>query len=392
MARRITLDFLKTEQASGALLAIAVLAAVLMANSPWSGRYFDFIGQALTIQIGAFRETQSVLVWVKEGLMAIFFFVVGMEIKHEVLRGELANPRRLALPVAAALGGVLVPAAVYSAFNLGPGGAVHGWPIATGTDVAFALAALAAVGRRLPSSLRVFLLTLAIVDDLAAVAMIALLFTAKIKLGALAGAGASFALMIALSRWRGAPYLFYAACFALVWAFTLKSGLSTSVAGAACALAVPIGPRKPGQGDVLQYFMDSLHGYVAFLILPLFAFCASGFALDELTGGAAVSPVAMGVAAGLLLGKPAGILGGAGLAVGLKVARRPTGARWIELFGVALLCGAGLTMSLFIGGLAFAGDPAGETRMRVGVIVGSLLSVGCGMAVLAWAGRHRAAP
>jgi len=237
----------------------------------------------------------------------------------------------------------------------------------------------------------VFLLTLAIADDLGAVALIAILFTAKLKLYALGGAAASIALMALMSRWKSAPYLFYAACFVLAWAFTLKSGVNTSLAGVACAMTVPIDPRKPGQEGPLKHFMESMHPYVAFLILPLFAFVAAGFSLQGLSVSALIGPVPLGIALGLFLGKQIGVFGFAAGAIGLKLARRPTGARWLELYGVALLCGVGFTMSLFIGGLAFdPNDMAIQTEVRVGVVAGSLLSVLAGMTALAIAQRQRA--
>src|SRR5438270_13126573 len=217
MAKRITLDFLKTESASGAILAAAALAGIVMANSPADGLYFRVLQAPFTIQLGGFAETHPVLDWVKQGLMAVFFFVVGLEIKYEVLRGELANPRRLALPILAALGGMIVPAVVYLGFNLGAGGAPQAWPTPMATDIAFAMAALAVAGPRLPPTLRVFLLTLAIVDDLGAVAVIGAVFTQHLRIAALAAALAALALMGLLTRWRSAPYLFYALGFVLVW-------------------------------------------------------------------------------------------------------------------------------------------------------------------------------
>ncbi|MES2895351.1 MAG: Na+/H+ antiporter NhaA [Pseudomonadota bacterium] len=390
MARKFTLDFLRTETASGAILASAALLAILLANSPWSGSYFAFIEHPITIHIGAFDETRPVLSWIKDGLMAIFFFVVGLEIKYELLRGELSNPRRLALPVLAALGGMVAPALIYLALNQGPDGAPQGWPTPVATDIAFALAALAVAGPRLPPAIRVFLLTMAIADDLGAVVLIAMLFTAKLNLYALGGAAAAIALMALMSRWKTAPYLFYAACFALAWAFTLKSGINTSVAGVAAAMTVPIDPRKPGHEGPLNYFMESLHPYVAFLILPLFAFAAAGFSFEGLSLGALFGPVPLGVALGLFVGKQMGVFGVAALAIGLKIARRPTGAKWLELYGASLLCGVGFTMSLFIGGLAFApGDLAAQTQVRIGVVAGTLLSTVVGMAVLGFAQRRR---
>lgn len=388
MARRLTLDFLKTESASGLILAAAAAAAILMANSPWAGSYFGFIHTPFTIQVGAFHETHSILDWIKEGLMAIFFFVVGLEIKYEILRGELANPRRLVLPIVAALGGMVVPAGIYLAFNAGPNGALRGWPIPTATDIAFALAALAIAGPRLPPTLRVFLLTLAIVDDLGAVALIGLVFSHGLQVAALGGAVVSLGLMALLGRWRGAPYLFYALGFLLVWAFTLKSGISTSVAGVAAAMTVPIEPRKPHRPGVLEDFMESLHPYVAYMILPLFAFSAAGFSLSGMTLAKFASPVTLGIAAGLFLGKQIGVFGATAAVIGLKLARRPTGATWAELYGVSLLCGVGFTMSLFIGALAFStGEVAAQVTL--GVLVGSILSAAVGMAVLSWAQKRR---
>jgi NhaA family Na+:H+ antiporter len=391
MAKRMTLDFLKTESASGVILAGAALAAIALANSPWAGAYFGFIHEPFTIQLGAFTETLAVLDWVKEGLMAIFFFVVGLEIKYEIMRGELANPRRLALPVIAALGGMLGPALIYLAVNAGAGGAPRGWPVPVATDIAFAIAALAVAGPKLPPNLRVFLLTLAIVDDLGAVGLIGLLFTDHFRIMELLGALLALTGMGLLGRWRKAPYLFYFIGFIIVWGFTLKSGISTSLAGVAAAATIPLNPRKAGRPGVLEDFMESLHPYVAFLILPLFAFTAAGFSVRGLGLPDLFGPVALGVAAGLFFGKQIGVFGAAALVIGLKLARRPLGAKWIELYGLSLLCGIGFTMSLFIGQLAFPlTDAAAEAQVRIGVVAGSLFSTLAGMSVLAYAQRKRA--
>lgn len=378
----MTLDFLKTEAASGVILAISALCAIALANSPWSEAYFNFIDAPLTIQLGGFRQTHSHQEWIKEGLMAIFFFVVGLEIKYEILRGELANPRRLLLPVAAAIGGMAAPAAVYLAFNTGPGGETAGWPVPMATDIAFALAALAVAGPRLPPALRVFLLTLAIVDDLGAVIAIGVLFTDHVEWAAVGGAASALALMVLLGRWKAAPYLFYGLGFLLVWAFTLESGISTSLAGVAAAAAVPIGARKPGRKGLVEDMMESLHPYVAYLILPLFAFAAAGFTFHIEPDQAIVGPIGLGVAAGLLIGKPLGILAATGLVIGLKLARRPTGARWSEITGVAILCGIGFTMSLFIAALAFPDAPHLVEEAKIGILGGSLISAVLGYAIL----------
>ncbi len=382
MSTRATLEFLKTESGSGLLLAAAAAAAIIWANTPFADSYFALIEHHLTVRVGGFEQTMSLLKWVKNGLMAIFFFVVGLEIKYELLRGELSNPRRLALPLLAALGGVAVPALVYLALNLGPGGEPTGWPIPAATDIAFALAALAIAGPKAPPSLRIFLLTLAIADDLVAVALIAILYSRGLHPAMLAGAGAGLALMALLSRWERAPYFFYAVLFAVVWAFTLKSGVNTSLAGVAAAFTVPLA-RRAGERGPLQDFMHGLHPYVAFLILPLFAFAAAGFSIAHHSPDDVIGPVSLGVAAGLFVGKQIGVFGAAALAIGLNLARRPTGARWLDLYAVSTLCGVGFTMSLFIGSLAFDTRPDLQNEVRLGVVVGSLLSILLGASLLA---------
>ncbi|HEY5107454.1 MAG TPA: Na+/H+ antiporter NhaA [Caulobacteraceae bacterium] len=389
MARRLTLDFLNTEAGSGLLLAAAAAAAMIVANSPWAARYFAFVDARVALQIGDFAQTRSVLGWVKDGLMAIFFLVVGMEIKFEVLRGELSSPRRLALPIMAALGGMIVPALIYLACNLGPSGAPWGWPTATATDIAFALAVLAIAVPRLPGALRVFLLTLAIADDLGAVGLIAIVFSSKIDIPAMAGAAVSLAALSMLSRWKRAPFLFYAAGFVIVWGFALQSGVNASVAGVACAFTVPIGARRAGQDSVLKYFMDSLHPYVAYAILPLFAFTAAGFSLQGLAPRQLLTPVPVGVALALIVGKPLGVFGFALVSAAVKFGRRPAGVTWLELLGAAMLCGVGFTMSLYIAALAFAGSGGLQDAARAAIFVGSITSALAGGALLIWAQARR---
>ena len=390
MSNRSTLDFLRTETGSGLVLVLAAATGMAWANSPASESYRALVGYPISFQLGPFGEVQTLGAWIKTLLMPVFFFVVGLEIKHEVLRGELSSPRRLALPVLAAAGGVAAPAAIYLALNLGAGGRPDGWPIPAATDIAFALAALAVVGRRLPPSLRIFLLTLAIADDLAAVALIALLFTRDIDPWMLAGAFGGVGLLVGLSLWRRAPYVFWALGFALLWGFTLKSGINTSLAGVAAAFCVPLEPKRPQGQGVLYELMEALHPYVAFVILPLFALTASGFALADLPPGALTGPIAVGVALALLIGKPLGVFGTTALLVALKVARRPTGARWLELLGVSALCGVGFTMSLYIGHLAFPeSDVVAQAQVKLGVVMGSVASAVLGMVLLAWAGARR---
>lgn len=391
MSTRSTLAFLKTETGSGALLAVAALIAIVWANSPWAGAYDALTHHMVAVRVGPFAEEMTVAGWVKTALMPIFFFVVGLEIKHEILRGELSNPRRLALPLLAAAGGVVVPALIYLAINGLPGGHHEGWPIPTATDIAFALAALAVAGPRLPPTLRIFLLTLAIADDLAAVVLIAVLFTADLDFPMLAGAAVTVAVLAAMSRWRAAPYSFWAIGGLLLWGFTLKSGVNTSLAGIAAAFCLPLEPKRTGGQGVLTETMEALHPYVAFFILPVFAFMAAGFSLGGEAGGAIFGTVSLGVAAGLFFGKQIGVFGAAALAIGLKWARRPTGAKWLELYGVSALCGVGFTMSLFIGALAFPGaDALHQAQVRAGVVMGSLASAVLGIALLSLSAGRRA--
>jgi NhaA family Na+:H+ antiporter len=382
MARPSTLAFLKTETGAGAVLALAALAGIILANSPLADDYFGLIHAPFAVRFGPFDQTRDVLSWTRDGLMAVFFLVVGMEVKFEVLRGEFSSPRRVALPIVAAVGGMIGPALVYLALNQGPGGVPTGWPIPTPTDVAFSLAALAVFGRRLPESVRLFLLTLAVADDIGAVGVIAIVFTTPIHTASLTGAVVTLGALAGLARWKAAPRMLYAAGFVLVLAFTLQSGVNTSVAGFACALTVPIAARRADQESVLKTFQEGLHPYVAYGVLPLFAFVSAGFSLPALGWSAAVSPVPLGVALGLLLGKPIGVLGFSALSVALRLGRRPLGSTWLELTGVAFLCGAGFTMSFFLGALAFPASDLVQGQLRAAVIAGSLLSALAGGLVL----------
>jgi NhaA family Na+:H+ antiporter len=286
---------------------------------------------------------------------------------------------------------MLVPALMYLAINAGRP-VVHGaWATPTATDIAFALAALAAASRRLPASLRVFLLTLAVVDDMGAVGLIGVLFTHDLRPRPLAGVGLTLAALAAIGRWRSAPFLAYGVGIVLAWAFSIQSGVATSLTAVLAAMTVPVEAHKRARDGMLQQMMHSLHPYVAYVVLPLFAFAAAGFSFQGFSPALLERPALLGILAGLFLGKQLGVFAAAFLASALKLGRKPTGATWLEIYGVALLCGVGFTMSLFIGGLAFrADDAAGQADMRIGVILASLLSGAMGMAVLAWAGARRA--
>ena len=393
MARKITLDFLKTEAASGAALGLAALAALTVANSPWSGDYFAWLKSYHAVQIGPIRLEETISDWIKEGLMAIFFLVVGLEIKYEILRGELSDPRKLATPVLAALGGMVGPALVYLALTAAIGAPHQGWPIPLATDIAFALAVFGFVGRGLPSSLRVFLLTLAIVDDLGAIALIALLFSQGVNWTPLLWAVGLLVAGGLFAHWRRVTAPFWVLGFALVWYLTVESGLSTSLTAVAFAMIVPLNARKENRQSPLKEAMHELHPWNAYLVLPLFAFAKAGVSFAGLTLDQALAPLVLAIALGLFLGKQAGVFGAAWLASALKIGARPTDATWMQVYGVSLLCGVGFTMSLFIGVLAFPGavDSPEQIEVKLGVIGGSILSAIAAAVVLGRASRRREA-
>ncbi len=390
MARKLTLDFLKTEAASGAVLGLAALSALIVANSPLAETYFSWLKGVHPLQVGPLFLSMSISDWIKEGLMAIFFLVVGLEIKYEILQGELSDPRKLMTPVLAAVGGMVAPAAVYLLVAGALGGPQNGWPIPLATDIAFALAIFAMVGRGLPPSLRVFLLTLAIVDDLGAIALIAVLFSEGVVLAPLLWVAGLLIVGAVLSR-RRIPAPFWVLGFGAVWYLTVQSGLSTSLTAVAFALIVPVGHRADDRQSPLKEAMHDLHPYVAYLVLPLFAFAKAGVSFAGLGLEQAFAPLVIGIALGLFLGKPIGVIGAAWLASALKIGKRPTDATWLQLLGVSMLCGVGFTMSLFIGTLAFPGaiDSVVQVEVKLGVLGGSFLSAIGAAVVLAAAGRIR---
>lgn len=391
MARKLTLDFLKTEAASGMVLGFAALAALVVANSPIAGDYFAWLKSYHVVQLGPIVIEQNISDWIKEGLMAVFFLVVGLEIKYEILRGELSDPRKLAMPVIAAFGGMAGPAMVYLAIAIMLGGPTGGWPIPLATDIAFALAVFALAGRGLPPSLRIFLLTLAIVDDLGAIALIAILFSEGVAVTPLLIAGGLLVGGAVMGRIGKVPAPFWVLGFAAVWYFTVQAGLSTSLSAVAFAAIVPVKPRREDGQSPLKEAMHDLHPYVAFLVLPLFAFAKAGVSFAGLSLEAAFAPLVIAIALGLFVGKQIGVFGAAWLASTLKIGARPSGATWLQVYGVSLLCGIGFTMSLFIGVLAFPGaiDSPEQVEVKLGVLGGSLLSIITAVVVLSMGSRRR---
>jgi len=373
------------------VLGLAAAAALIVANSPLSAAYFGWLKSEHVLRIGPLMLQLTITEWIKEGLMAVFFLVVGLEIKYEILRGELSDPRNLATPVLAAAGGMIVPALVYLAVSGSLGGPHGGWPVPLATDIAFALAVFAVVARSLPSSLRVFLLTLAIVDDLGAIALIAVLFSSGVDWSPLAWVAGLLGVGALFARRNRVAAPFWVLGFGLVWYLTVLAGLSTSLTAVAFALIVPVSNRTEDGQSPLEEAMHDLHPWVAWLILPLFAFAKAGVSFAGLSLDQALAPLVLGVALGLFIGKQIGVFGFAWLASALGVGRRPTGSTWLELHGVSLLCGVGFTMSLFIGALAFPGavDSPEQVEVKLGVLAGSFLSAATGAALLAVAGRRR---
>jgi NhaA family Na+:H+ antiporter len=374
-------DFLRMESASGVLLLFAAIAAMSIANSPLANLYSGLLDTTLAVQLGGLVINKPLLLWVNDGLMAVFFFLIGLEVKREFLEGELSSPSQVVLPGLGALGGMLVPAAVYAWLNRADPIALDGWAIPVATDIAFALALLSVFGRRVPTSLKVFLLSLAIFDDLAAIVIIALFYSADLSLAALLVAMAALALGVVMNRVgikRTSPYLLLAV---VMWVAVLKSGVHATLAGVLMAFCIPM--SGDSERSPLRELEADLHGPVAFAILPAFAFANAGISLSGMSLGELAQPVTLGIVLGLALGKPAGVLLFVGLAVAARLARLPGDVRWMQLLGVACACGIGFTMSLFIAGLAFEhGSGQYFSGDRLGIVVGSVLSAVLAFAVL----------
>ena len=376
------LAFVHHEAAGGLALMTAAVAALIASNSPLAWLYDGFLHTPVGVRIGPLAIDKPLLIWINDGLMAVFFFLVGLEIKRELLRGELSTLAQAALPVAAAVGGMVVPAVLYVAINAGDAAALRGWAIPTATDIAFSVGVLALLGSRIPASLKVFLLALAIIDDLGAIVIIALFYTEELSWQMLAPAAVGVAVLCALNARgvaRPAPYVLTGI---FIWVCVLKSGVHATLAGVVVALAIPLKGRGQEQTSLLEQVEETLHPWVAFAVLPLFAFANAGIALQGLSPASLLEPISLGIAVGLFPGKAIGILGAAWLAVALGLAQKPAGVSWAQLRGLAVLGGIGFTMSLFIGTLAFP-DPAHAVQVRLGVLTGSLISAVVGYLLLA---------
>jgi NhaA family Na+:H+ antiporter len=373
-------EFVQHESAAGLLLMATALLAMWVANSAWSAHYLALLQVPVTVQVAELGIHKPLLLWINDGLMAIFFLLVGLELKREWMVGELADKSQVVLPAFAALGGMAMPALLYVAINAHDASALSGWAIPAATDIAFALGILSLLGSRVPLSLKVFLTSLAIFDDVGAIVIIALFYTADLSLQALAVAAVAVLLLAVLNRQRVMPTTPYLLVGLVLWVAMLKSGVHATLAGVLIALFIPMQqPSNPNESP-LRRLEHSLHPWVAYMVLPIFAFANAGLNLRDLDTPQLLHHVTLGVAAGLFVGKQLGVMLCCWVAIRLGWASLPKGATWLSLYGIAVLTGVGFTMSLFIGGLAFVGETPFDERL--GIVLGSLLSGAVGYGVL----------
>ncbi|MBS0221185.1 MAG: Na+/H+ antiporter NhaA [Proteobacteria bacterium] len=373
---------LQGEAGSALPLLVAAALALLFANSPLDWMPDTLFATRLSVDFGGVGLSKPLLLWINDGLMAVFFLQVGLEIKREVVEGELSQPAQVVLPIAGAIGGMAVPAVIYAASTWNDPIALRGWAIPSATDIAFAVAVLAALGERVPRAAKLFLLTLAIVDDLASILIIAIFYTSDLSVLSLVLASLCIAVLLALNFTgvrRTGPYLLVGI---MLWVCVLESGVHATLAGVVLAFCLPLA-REAGAPDERPYIRleHALSPWVSFLVLPAFAFANAGLTFAGITTDMARDPVTLGIGLGLFLGKQLGIFAGAALSIGLGFAQRPRRTSWLQLYGAAVCGGIGFTMSLFIGTLAFEGDDHAPL-VRLGVLAGSLLSAALGWTIL----------
>lgn len=376
-------EFLKLEAASGLLVMAGAVLAMIAENSPAQSFYGQLLSVPVEIRFGQFEIAKPLLLWVNDGLMAIFFFLVGLEIKREVLEGELSEPSRIILPAIAAVGGMAIPALIYVYFNWGDPDALNGWAIPAATDIAFALGVLSLLGNRVPESLKLFLLTLAILDDMGAIIIIAIFYTSDLSVSALLVSIIAIITLGILNHRRVTSLTPYIIIGVIFWAAVLKSGVHATLAGVVLAMFIPLRVTNEDGNSPLRILEHDLHTTVAFLILPLFAFMNAGISLEGLSFNSLLDPIPLGIAAGLFAGKQLGVFGFVWTAVKLRLVKLPQEMGWLELYGLAALCGIGFTMSFFISGLAFEQDGIDVIlNDRIGIFMGSVLSAIVGYLVL----------
>jgi NhaA family Na+:H+ antiporter len=377
-------DFIKKDSSSGVLLIIVTILALILQNSAFSAMYNGFLHTPVEIHFGNFNIAKPLLLWVNDGLMAIFFFVIGLEVKREVMEGHLSTLSQVTLPAIAAVGGMLIPALVFIAFNRGEDFAMRGWAIPTATDIAFALGILSLLGKRVPVSLKIFLMALAIIDDLGAIVIIALFYTAELSTTSITVAGVSLFILFIMNRMHVAKQSFYILVGIILWISVLKSGVHATLAGVALAFMIPLYSKdEKGKTFSMAHNMEhNLHYWVAFFILPLFAFVNAGvdlrgISLEEMGGS-----VPLGIMAGLFIGKQLGVFGFSWIAIKMGIATLPKGANWVTLYGVSVLTGIGFTMSLFVDTLAYNDTQLYHYADKLAILLGSLFSGVLGYVIL----------
>lgn len=382
-------EFYERESSTGILLMLVTVAALVLKNSALAGAYNAFLHTPVEIRFGALQIAKPLLLWINDGLMAVFFLLVGLEVKRELLRGSLSSWSQAALPVIAAIGGMIVPALIYVGFNYKEPSGLHGWAIPTATDIAFALGILSLLGSRVPPSLKIFLLALAIMDDLGAIVIIALFYTSNLSLVSLVVAAIALVALLMLNRAGVVRRAAYILVGAVLWVSVLKSGVHATLAGVALAFMIPLDAREKGADHPLAEQLEhDLHPWVSFMILPLFAFVNAGIDLRGLSLGQLTNPVPLGIMLGLFVGKQAGVFLFSWAAIRTRLAVLPAGSNWGQLYGIALMTGIGFTMSFFIDSLAFVDDSIYEYADKLAILLGSLLSGIAGYLVLRGSGGN----
>ncbi len=369
-------EFIKKESSAGILLIIVTILALILQNSPLSNFYNSFLHTHVEIRFGDLQIAKPLLLWVNDGLMAIFFFLIGLEVKREVLEGHLSSLGQIALPGIAALGGMIVPALVFILFNRGEPFAMNGWAIPTATDIAFALGILSLLGNRVPVSLKIFLMALAIIDDLGAIIIIALFYTSDLSTVSIAIASMALAILFVMNRMKVIKKSAYILVGIILWVSVLKSGVHATLAGVALAFMIPLHSKdREGKAFSMAKEMEhDLHYWVAFLILPLFAFVNAGVNLKGFQIEELFKPVPMGIMLGLFIGKQIGVFGFSALAIRMKIAKLPEGSSWLQLYGLSVLTGIGFTMSLFVDSLAYNDTEIYHYADKLAILLGSFLS------------------
>ena len=380
--------FFKLEAASGLVLLISAVIALIISNSNFSSLYFETLQSYLFIGINNIGLKMSLHHWINDALMAVFFFFVTLEIKREFILGELSSPKQALLPIIAAIGGMLVPALIYIYINFGNGDTINGWAIPSATDIAFSLGVLSLLGSRVPISLKVFLTALAIIDDLGAIIIIAFFYTGDLSIQYLSLLLLTFIALLILNKSGVKKFLPYLILGLILWFFTYQSGVHATISGVLLATVIPH-RKKNKEYSLLTKIEHNISSYVAFGIMPLFAFANSGVSLDGVNLESLLSPVPLGIVLGLFVGKQIGVFLFSIIAIKLKIAQMPNNANWMSFYGVGILAGIGFTMSLFIGNLAFVENIEYIDGVKIGVLTGSLLSALIGYSLLLLTAKNR---